>query len=119
MNWHEVSAAKRREMDQVIAAILRKEPEKLNIVQAWISRMMGKPDYCDGSKAALQEWVDWINQEGVSGVIRILEDEGEESGPMRQNAPFAVLMPQDLRLAILEKYEAMRSLCESGTIRPA
>lgn len=118
MNWHAVSAAKRREMDKVIVGILRREPEKLMIVNAWID-MMSNPDYCDGSKAALQEWVDLIHQEGVPGATRILEDEGEETSQMRQNAPFAALMPQELRLAILKKYELVAEALRSGSIRPA
>ncbi|HBJ87982.1 MAG TPA: hypothetical protein DDZ88_29820 [Verrucomicrobiales bacterium] len=108
MNWHQVIDERSYEMHQVIADILRRSPGKLALVSAWIERMMSNPDYSVHSKDALQEWVDVIETEGVDGVLRVLDDRGEEATRMRQSGPFAVLMPQDKRLEILNKYEALR-----------
>ncbi len=115
MNWHQVIDERSYEMNQVIVDILRHEPDRLLIVNEWIDRMMSNPDYCDGNKAALQEWVDLIRVEGLPGVIRVLEDRGEEQERLRKNAPFAVLMPQDRRMEILKKYEALRPRVSHGS----
>lgn len=109
MNWHQVIDERSYEMHQVIADILRRSPGKLALVSAWIERMMSNPDYSDQNKDALQEWVDVIETDGVDGVLRVLDDRGEDATRMRQSGPFAVLMPQDKRLEILEKYEARRT----------
>ena len=96
------------EMDQVIADILRQSPEKLGLVSAWIEHRMSDPDFSMHSKDALQEWVDVIRGEGVTGVLRVLEDRGEDAARMRQSSPFALLMPQEKRREILKRYEARR-----------
>ena len=108
MNWHQMMDERSMEMDRVVAGILRRSPEKLALVKAWIERRLSDPDYSIHSKDALQEWVDVIQAEGVAGVLRVLEDRGEEATRMRQSSPFAVLMPQDERLEILKRYEARR-----------
>ena len=95
-------------MDQVIAGILRESPERLAQVKAWIERRMGDPDYSIHSKDALQEWVDVIRADGVAGVLRILDDRGEDATRMRSSSPFAILMPQEKRREILNRYEARR-----------
>jgi hypothetical protein len=109
MNWHQVIDERSHEMHQVIAGILRRSPGKLALVSAWIERMMSNPDYSDQNKDALQAWLDLIEADGVEGVLRVLDDRGEDATRMRQSSPFAVLMPQDQRLKILEKYEARRA----------
>jgi hypothetical protein len=109
MNWHQVIDERSYEMHQVIADILRRSPEKIALVSAWIERMMRNPDYSDQNKDALQEWVDVIEADGVEGVLNLLEKRDEEATRMRQNSPFAVLMPQERRLEILDKYEARRT----------
>ena len=108
VNWHQIIDERSYEMNQVIAGILRQSPEKLALVNDWIERRMSDPDYSIHSKDALQEWVDVIRNEGVAGVLRVLDDRGEEATRMRQSGPFAVLMPQDKRLEILKRYEARR-----------
>ena len=108
VNWHQIIDERSFEMHQVIAEILRQSPEKLALVSAWIERRMSDPDYCLQSKDALQEWVDVIRTDGVAGVLRVLDDRGEEATRMRQSSPFAVLMPQEKRLEILNRYDARR-----------
>lgn len=108
MNWHQVIDERAYEMDQVIAEELRREPGKLELVVAWIERFLADPDYSDQSKEDLQEWLDLIKSQGLQGVLRALGDRSEEGCRMRQNSPFAVIMPQDERLRILRKYEALR-----------
>jgi hypothetical protein len=56
----------------------------------------------------LREWSDVIESEGVPGVLRVLEDRSDEGDQMRQNSPFAILMPQETRMQILQKYEPRR-----------
>ena len=108
MNWHQIIDERSYEMHQVIAGILREAPEKLGQVNAWIERRMSDPDYSIHSKDALQEWVDLIRTDGVTGVLRVLDDRGEDATRMRSSGPFAVLMPQEKRLEILKHYEARR-----------
>ncbi len=109
MNWHEVIDERSHAMHQVIADILRRSPEELSQVTAWIGKRMADPVYSVQAKEALQEWLEVIQTEGVNGVLNVLDDRGEEAARMRQSTPFAVLMPQDKRLEILEHYESRRT----------
>lgn len=109
MNWHQVIDERSFEMDQVIADILRRSPERLGVATSWIHRFLDDPDYSIQGKDALQEWLAVIERDGVRGVLRILDDRGEDATRMRQSSPFAALMPQDKRLEILKKYEARRT----------
>ncbi len=108
MNWHEVIDERNYEMHQVIAHILRSEPDKLDLAVAWIEKFLADPDYSIHSKDDLTEWLELIRGRGVKGVLEVLDDHGEEATRMRQNSPFAVLMPQDKRLEILHRYETRR-----------
>jgi hypothetical protein len=107
MNWHEVIDERALEMDAVIAARLRADPAKLDLVVAWIEKFLADPDYSIHSKCALTEWLVIIRR-GLPAVLAALEDRSEEGQRMRQSSPFAVLMPQDERTRILAKYEARR-----------
>lgn len=109
MNWHQLIDQRSLEMHQVIAGILKRSPERLAEVRAWIDRMLEKADLSDQNKDALEEWKQMIVVDGLSKVLAVLEDPGHEGQRMRQSTPFAVLMPQDKRLQILEKYEKIRT----------
>ena len=108
MNWHEVIDERAFEMDQVIAGVLRREPEKLKLAVAWIERFLADPDFSIHSKDDLTEWLDLIKARGLPGVLAALEDRSEEGIRMRSNSPFAVIMPQEERLRILHRYETLR-----------
>ncbi|MEI6083101.1 MAG: hypothetical protein WCS70_02240 [Verrucomicrobiota bacterium] len=108
MNWHEVIDERNFAMHEVIADVLRRDPSKLDLAVAWIQRFLDKPDYDIHSKDALTEWLDLIQSRGLTGVLEVLADRGEEATRMRQSSPFAVIMPQDERLKILQRYEARR-----------
>lgn len=109
MNWHQIIDERSYEMHQVIADVLRRSPGQLVLVKTWIDRMLGNPDYSEQNKDALREWQRVIEQQGVRGVLTVLDDRGDEAVRMRQSTPFAVLMPQDKRREILDKYEARRT----------
>lgn len=109
MNWHEVIDERSHAMDQVIVEILRRSPEKLLLARRWIEKRMVDPQYSDQSKDALQEWLDVMESDGVDGVIAVLSDRGEEAARMRQSSPFGMLMPQEKRLEILNRYESRRT----------
>lgn len=108
MNWHEVIDERSYEMDQVVADVLRRDPEKLKVVMEWIARFLEDPDYSIHSKDDLTEWLDLIKTRGLLGVLEALSDRSEEGKRRRQNSPFAVLMPPKERLRILRRYEALR-----------
>lgn len=107
MNWHEVIDECSLEMDRVIARELRTDPAKLDLVVAWIQRFLDDPEYSDQNKDALAEWMEIIRR-GLPHVLEVLADESEEGQRLRQSSPFAVIMPQDERARILQKYEARR-----------
>jgi hypothetical protein len=108
VNWHEVIDERSLEMHGVVARELRADPAKLQRVVAWIERFLNDPDYSVHSKDALTEWLELIHNQGLPGVLAALEDRSEEGQRMRQSSPFAVLMPQDERQRILDRYEARR-----------
>lgn len=109
MNWHQVIDERSYEMHQVIADVLRRSPGQLALVTAWIDGMLGNPDYSEQNKDALREWQAVIEGQGVRGVLEVLGSRDDEATRLRQSTPFAVLMPQDKRLEILDKYEARRT----------
>lgn len=108
MNPHDINDERNLEMDQVIARELRADPSKLHLAVAWIQRFLADPEYSIHSKDDLTEWLDLIRTRGLPGVLAALEDRSEEGRRMRQNSPFAVIMPQDERRKILDRYEALR-----------
>ena len=108
MNWHQLIEERSYEMHQVVADVLRRDPTKLDLVVDWIEERLADPDYSIHSKDALQEWLDLIRTRGVPGVLDKLADRSEEAFRMRHSSPFAVVMPQDTRMRILRKYEALR-----------
>ena len=108
MNWHEVIDERNREMDKVVADVLRRDPAKLKLVVEWIERFLAKPDFSEHSKDDLTDWLEVIRGKGLKGVLELLSDSGEEAARMRQNSPFAILMPQDERQRILRRYETLR-----------
>ncbi len=109
MNWHQVIDERSYEMDQVIADILRRSPEKLSLVTAWIDEKVSDPRYSIHSKDALLEWSHIIHHEGVEGALRVLLEHSDEADRMRQSSPFGILMPKDTREAILKKYAPHRT----------
>ena len=109
MNWHEAVDERSYEMHQVVADVLRRDPGKLQLVLGWIDARMADPEYSEHSKDSLQEWLDVIHTEGPDGVLRVLSDRSEEPTRLRQNSPFAIIMPQDDRMRILRRYEAFRA----------
>jgi hypothetical protein len=109
VNWHQIIDDRNFEMDQVIVSLLRREPAQLARVERWIDERLSDPGYSDQSKDALGEWQRIIRTRGTSGVIAVLEDRTETSARLRQSSPFAVLMPQEERMRILRRYEALRA----------
>jgi hypothetical protein len=108
MNWHEIIDERNYEMDQVIAELLRNDPAKLQVAISWIEQKLVQPDYSIHSKDALKEWLELMRSRGLEGVLDVLNDRGEEATRIRQNSPFAVLMPEDKRQEILRRYETRR-----------
>ncbi len=108
MNWHQVIDERNYEMDQVIGRLLQQDPSKLNFVESWIKQRLEDPGYSIHSKDALKEWLDLIQCRGLPGVLDVLADRSESSNRLRQQSPFAVIMPQDERVEILRRYEALR-----------
>jgi len=108
MKWHEVIDERNFAMDQVIAEVLHRDPAKLKLVVDWIQQRLADPEYSVHSKDALTEWLTLIQAEGMNGVLTVLRDRSEYATRIRQNSPFAVIMPQDERRRILQRYEARR-----------
>lgn len=108
MNWHEVIDERSYEMHQVIVDVLRRDPEKLKPVVEWIQRFLADPEFSIHAKDDLTEWLELIKARGLPGVLEALSDRSEEGKRMRQNSPFAVIMPQEERLRILRRYESLR-----------
>ena len=95
-------------MHQVVADVLRRDPAKLDRVVGWIEERLAAPDYSIHSKDAVQEWLDLIRERDLPGVLEKLADRSEAAFRMRHSSPFAVVMPQEERMRILRRYEALR-----------
>jgi hypothetical protein len=95
-------------MDQVVVSVLQSEPSKLGLVVEWIEKRLADPEFSIQAKDSLSEWLEIIRVRGVSGVIEVLGDLSEKATRLRQSSPFGVLMPEEERLRILRRYEALR-----------
>ena len=96
------------EMDQVVVEVLRRDPAKLDRVVGWIEERLADPDYSIHSKDALREWLNLVQERGLSGVLEKLADRSGDGFRMRHSSPFAVIMPADERTRILRRYETLR-----------
>jgi hypothetical protein len=108
MGWHALIDERNYEMHQVIADLLREDPAKLDLALAWMEKFLSDADYSGSSKDALNEWRDLIRSRGLKGVLELLAERSENATRMRHMSPFAVLMPQEKRMEILQRYEARR-----------
>ena len=112
MNWHKIIDQRNLELNGVIVRILRETPEKLDAVRERLLMRLADPEYSDSLKRCCAEWLEIINQ-GNDRVCEVLLDESEEGNRLRQNAPFAILMAQDERTEIFEKYKKLRPRSQS------
>ena len=87
------------EMDQVIADVLRREPEKLKLVVEWIERFLADPDFSIHSKDDLTEWLDLIqaprrdHEHLLRGVVGVRLGDAEPA----QRAPDELVVLLDQR----------------------
>ncbi len=103
MSSHQIIDERSYEMHQVIVRILRADPAKLSLVLEQMDLRLADPNYSDSLKDCLREWRE-ILISGIDRVFLTLEDRSEEGKRLRQNSPFAILMPQDERMEILRRY---------------
>ena len=115
MNWHQLIEERGYEMHQVVADVLRRDPAKLDRVVGWIEERLADQDYSIHSKDALQEWLDLIRERDLPGVLEKLADRSEDAFRMR-HSPFAVVMPQEERMRILRRYEALRPRAHPASV---
>jgi hypothetical protein len=52
----------------------------------------------------------------LPGILEKLVDRSEEAFRMRHSSPFAVIMPQDERMRILRRYEALRPQAHPASV---
>lgn len=109
MSGAELSEERSYAMHQVVAAELRRDPSKLVVVANWIRQRQADPEYSVHSKDSLCPWLEIIEQHGLPGVLRVLNDRSESGVEMRHCSPFAVVMPQEERRRILKEYETRRT----------
>ena len=108
VNWHEIIEQRSYDLHQVVASVLAKDPTQLERVVEWIKARLADPNYAIQSKDALQEWLRLIDQRGLPGVLEVLRDADEEARRLRHSSPFAIIMPQQERAEIFQRYEARR-----------
>ena len=52
-------------------------------VVAWMEKFLADPDFSEHSKDALTEWHDLVKTHGLTGVLEVLDDRGENATRMR------------------------------------
>jgi len=103
MLTHSQIDERNREMHRVIARILRADPSSLNRVLERMATRLDDPGYSESLKDCLREWRE-IMVGDLDLVLAVLDESGEEGCRLRQNSPFAILIPQAERKRILRKY---------------
>lgn len=117
MNWHDIIDERSYEMHKVISRELRNDPKKLDVVLRQMDQRLGDPDYSESLKQCVREWRE-IVVAGVDRVLEVLADRSEEGNRLRQNSPFAIIMPKEERLEILRRYnyETIRARTHSSSV---
>ncbi len=103
MNSHRLIDERSYEMHRVIARILSADPSCLDLVARQMDTRLADPDYSESLKDCVREWRG-IVADGLDRVLSVLEDRSDEGQRLRQNTPFAILMPQEERMRILRRY---------------
>ena len=103
MPAHDLIDERLYEMHLVIARILRADPAGLTRAMVQMESRLIDPGYSESLKDCVREW-HAIASEGLVRVLEVLADRGEEGQRLRQNSPFAILMPQDERIRILKEH---------------
>jgi hypothetical protein len=103
MHAHAKTDERNLEMHRVIARILRADPSSLGRVREQMESRLADPGYSESLKDCVREWLEIVGG-GLDRVLEVLDDTGEEGCRLRQNSPFALLMPQDERVRILKQF---------------
>jgi hypothetical protein len=103
MKSHELIDQRSLAFGQAIAARLEKNPELIDQARATLQRWLGTSS--PGVQKTLQEWMAAFDA-GPTSVVSLLTGTDERAVRLRQSSPFAGLLPDEERNAILLRFEA-------------
>jgi hypothetical protein len=88
-------------LHEAVAAKLEADPTLIEVARTNLSRWLQL-----NPAAALVEWRDLLQVKSLPQVIALLRSTDEESTRLRQSSPFAGVLTQAERNAILRRYES-------------
>ena len=106
-NYHTVIDARGRELHQLIAQKIRRDPELLQKARETLARWLGQARENDRSRDSLTEWQALLERP-LEEILSFIASDDEEPNRLRQSSPFAGILTEEERGEILRKYESFR-----------
>jgi hypothetical protein len=86
-----------------VAEKLSRQPELVGIARENLDRW----EQHRGLDTAVEEWRSLLRTLPLADLLRLLTEEGENANRLRQSSPFAGVLTDDERLAVLRYYETL------------
>jgi hypothetical protein len=91
-------------LHEAVAAKLEAQPQLLDVARTNLRHWLSA-----NTSAALREWWQLLEVTPLPALLALLRSPGEEPTRLRQSSPFAGLLTQEERQAILNAYESRRT----------
>jgi predicted NACHT family NTPase len=91
-------------LHEAVAAKLEAQPQLLDVARTNLQRWLSA-----NTSAALREWWLLLEVTPLPALLALLRSPGDEATRLRQSSPFAGLLTQEERQAILNIYESRRA----------
>ncbi len=101
--------ARNRELHQLIAEEIRRQPALLRQVQDTLDRWLRETNPSDPGRDSLVEWRQMLIEQPLDILLDFIISDDEEANRLRQSTPFVGILTEKARLAVIRKYDAFRN----------
>lgn len=101
LNSHQELERVYREMDKRISQKIRENPSLLEIPRSNLKRWISDERSLGRVSPGLQEWNEIFSTHSVDEILRILDDDSEESDRLRHSSPFCGILTEEERQEFL------------------
>jgi hypothetical protein len=91
-------------LHETVAAKIEARPELLDVARANLTRWISR-----SPQGALLEWQRLLDRVTIPELVALLRSESETAARLRQSSPFAGILTQEERLAILHRHDPRRA----------
>jgi hypothetical protein len=104
MNPHDLLTLRSRALHRAVAEKIRARPELVQAARDNLDRWIGQQQQQGPVSKGLLRWKQILDSQPVEEVLRLLCDESPESDRLRHATPFAGILTEAERAAILGDY---------------